>query len=636
MMRTENILIVCRSLDEIRLLSHIKIDEENKYIIASDDTRVHKAVEKYPWVNKVYFVEKMESFYNVAEDVIRFLEIINKWLESLGDDQHGIPKELLFWIRHAEGGMTTQRIQDLLLLIRSYLQLIDNYEISRIITLAHHNTYWEDSVLTQTARSRGVDVQVIGRFRTNVLMGRVVDFLKTIAREPYYFLNIFWTKISSQLIFTRYDSYEKEIVIQLCGSEPKHLEQYVPLMKAIEKKSYNPVALCWGAHSGANQIRREYLRAEELEKWLPIPTILISLYKVFKSWRNAVARRKDLLSDPNLQYQDVSISGLLWPSVNFFFVAELAQRYRLMIASKKYFERHFPLAIKFWTLIFPEAIIPFIHLKKKGGKNPLIFHWPSPLYAPENPYEHQIIPVDLVLAANTKQKILLAKIGFPPSKIISVGRGYQDNIVNFQKKYSQDQSRSYLKISSAYSTYVLYDSGCILRGYHASSEEVRITEFLLDFAEKHPSIALIIKPHPSHHPGILESQIESHSLQNVFLINNKMLPHHCLNASDLIITKFSTIGIKAMYFKRPVISVILDNEKRFKLFGYAAEYVHTIQELDNLLSKIINDEDYRYYWSLKQKEKVEIFLNELTFRTSKSSFELAADAIDALIKEKEI
>ena len=46
----------------------------------------------------------MEVFRNVADDVIGFLKIINRWLESFADAQSGIPKELLYWVQHYEGG----------------------------------------------------------------------------------------------------------------------------------------------------------------------------------------------------------------------------------------------------------------------------------------------------------------------------------------------------------------------------------------------------------------------------------------------------------------------------------------------------------------------------------------------------
>jgi hypothetical protein len=311
MPHTKNILIVCRSVDELRLLSRVKIEPESNYIVASDDIRVHREAEKCPWMDKICFIEKMESFYNVADDVIKFLEIINKWLESLGDDQHCIPKELLFWTRHAEGGMTTQRIQDLLLLIRSYLHLLDFYEVANVKILCHSGMHWEDSVLTQTARSRSIDVQIIGRFCINVLVARAVNFLKTIAREPYYLLNILRTKLSGQLSLTGRDSHEKEIVIQPCGSKPKHLQYVIPLMKAINEKGYDSVALCWEMFGGTRHIRSKGLRAEELENWLPISAIWKASFRALIVWSRAILRRKEFMQNATLQYQSVSIAKLL-------------------------------------------------------------------------------------------------------------------------------------------------------------------------------------------------------------------------------------------------------------------------------------------------------------------------------------
>ena len=120
----KTVLLVCRGLGEIHLLQRFQPQPGCRYIVASDDLRVHLEMEKYPWVAEVCYLEQMESFYAVAFDVIKYLELINQWLESLGNDPKGIPQELLYWIRHCEGGKTTQRIQDLLLLIRSYQYLI--------------------------------------------------------------------------------------------------------------------------------------------------------------------------------------------------------------------------------------------------------------------------------------------------------------------------------------------------------------------------------------------------------------------------------------------------------------------------------------------------------------------------------
>ncbi len=627
-----NILIICRDLKSIRRLSRFSPQPQNSYILASDDPRVHIAAKKYPWIGKISWIEQMESFYNVANDVIRFLNIINNWLKSFGDEQYGIPKELLYWVQHCEGGMTTQRIQDLLLLIRSYLHLFETFNISSLKILCCPGMHWEDNVLAETARSRGINVHIIGRFQISVLKKKVIGTLKMIAREPYYIFNIFWVKWHSKYSYMRIDKYKKQILIQPCGSEPKHLQYVIPLMKSINEKGYTSVALCWEMANGAACLRSKGFRAEELENWLPISAIWKVAFRALITCSKAVIRRKELMLNSSLQYNSVSITKLLSPSFQFFFIGELPQRYRLMIAAKKCFEVHSPLAIRFCTTILPQSVIPFRCLKK--NKRTIIFHQPGKSFITESPYHHHKIPVDLVFALDVEHKKKLEKEGFPSNNVIIIGNLNKNELSDFKNKYSRKRSLLYLKIPSTYSLYIFYDPGHILKGYKAASEEACTTEFLLDFVKTNSSIALIIKPHPRHHPGILESQIGSYALQNVFLINNKMLPHHCLNAADLIITKYSTVGIEAMYIDRPVISVILDGETNFKFYANAAKYIYSIQELGKLLNSLINDENYRSHWALKLKEQSIKFLDLSNYKVSKSPSELTADAVDALIKAK--
>ncbi len=162
----QTVLVVCRGLSEIDLLQRFQPRPDCRYVVASDDIRVHLEKEKYPWVETVCYLEQMESLYAVASDVIKFVEPVNHWLESLGNDPKGIPQDLLYWIRHCEGGKTTQRIQDLLLLIRSYDYLIDTYKISSIVILSHPQAEWEDKVLTNDGANEGDRrVQPMGRFR---------------------------------------------------------------------------------------------------------------------------------------------------------------------------------------------------------------------------------------------------------------------------------------------------------------------------------------------------------------------------------------------------------------------------------------------------------------------------------------
>jgi len=170
MAQSNNVLIVCRYLKSVRRLLRFRPQAQCSYILASDDPRVHEAAKAYLWIDKICWIEQMESVYLVADDVIRLTESVNEWLKTIADDKHGFPEELLFFTRNAEGGMTTQRIQDLLLLICSYRFLIDTYKITRVIVISQPGMGWEDDVLIETVRSRGVDIKVIGRYWFGVLI----------------------------------------------------------------------------------------------------------------------------------------------------------------------------------------------------------------------------------------------------------------------------------------------------------------------------------------------------------------------------------------------------------------------------------------------------------------------------------
>jgi len=159
-------------------------------------------------------------------------------------------------------------------------------------------------------------------------------------------------------------------------------------------------------------------------------------------------------------------------------------------------------------------------------------------------------------------------------------------------------------------------------------EQTLVTNTLLNFARNCPDAALIIKPHPAHQPGMLERLIEHYPLPNVFLINKDMLPYHALMAADVVVTKFSTVGIEAMIFGRPVVSVMLDNEDRWQfVYGDAAEYVKTVNALAELLEKLVDDAEFRPKWTEAQRERQEYFLAQYFIQSSRPAASLAADAI---------
>lgn len=639
MVDSNNVLIVCRDLKSARRLSNFKPQAKSRYILAADDPRVHEAAKKYLWIDEVCWIEQMESFYNVADDVIRLTETVNEWLKTLANDKYGFPEELLFFTRHVEGGMTTQRIQDLLLLIRSYNYLFDTYKITSVIVLSQPGMGWEDNVLIETARSRDVDVQVIGRYSFGILIKKTESFLKIYARSAYYTVNVLRINLRNRFSSKKTERVEKEIVFQLCSSAFKHVENIVPLMKALKHKGYNPVALCWHSNErytkepGAEQVRKEGLQAEELEKWCSFSDMWRSISGIFWTWRKAKGKKDEFLLRQALNYWSVPLRSLLWPSVRFFIIAELVQSYRIRQALKKYFKNHVPLAIKLWgATALREGFLAWKSLDPQH--HPLIFFYTVGCLG--WPYEEPENSVNLLFVAGRYHKRMALKSNNMPAANIEIcGQARYEGIDDFKKKYSSTQSRSYLRIPTTFSMYILFDSNMILRGFMAQKEQAVTLNALLKFASKHPSVAILVKPHPGHKADILDAMINSREdLKNVFLINNKMLPYHALNATDMLITKFSTLAVEAMLFDCPVICSVLDGEQRFNIYKDGADYIDSIEKLKDLLLKLVTDNNFRQKWNDRHMQMQKAFLVEYFCKMEEQPSVYQAMVLDKYLKER--
>ncbi|MCK5849664.1 MAG: hypothetical protein KAH23_02020 [Kiritimatiellae bacterium] len=613
-----NILIICRDLKSARRLSEFDHQPKGSYVLASDDPRVHEAAKGYSWIDEVCWVEQMESFYNVADDVIHITEIINEWLKILADDKHGFPEELLFFIRHAEGGMTTQRIQDMLLLIRSYHYILETHEITSVIVMKQSGMSWEDDILIETCRGRHIDAQIAGGYFSGGLIENVRPILMVYARAAYYAVNVFRINLRNRFKSKKNKIADKEIVFQLCSSAYKHVENIVPLMKALEHKGYDPVALCWHSSekytrtSGAKQVRAEGLQAEELENWCLCSDIWRSISGVFWTWKDAKRKKGDFLSHSMLNYQSVSLGALLWPTIHLFIVAELGQSYRLREALRRYFKSHVPLAIKLWGgTALRQGYLAWKSLETKGDKKPAVFeYWIG--VAMESPYRIVDSSVDLFFVAGEHHKKFLTRIlNTSGERIKLTGQARYEHVADVRTKYSKMQSRAYLGIPTTFSMYILFDSNMILRGFMAPREQLVVLRALLEFVTRNSSVALLVKPHPGHSSGILEDLISSCGCsENVFLHDKNMLPYHAINAADMLITKVSTLGVEAMLFDCPVICCVLDGEQHFNIYEGAVSHIEMIKDLEKLLLRLITDNDFRQEWCNMHMQMRKTFLAE--------------------------
>lgn len=626
-------IIICRSVRDLKFVTNKNFNTNFNYIIASDDIRVHQKTKDIDWIDKAIYIEKAESLYSVSDEVIIFLDEINRCLSQLVSD-NSISKELLYWEKHAEGGITTQRIQDTLLLINSYLSLIERYQISRIYLVKNSFSVWEDSVLKHVLNSRRIDISYIKKLLPRGIHSQIFLGIKNYLREPYQLFKILKSKIVG-IFQSKKIPFSKSVFIRFCGSYPKHINHPIALMRSLKKIDYNPVGLIWGEDSKINKNKIKKLNIINLQRWVSIFSILKISFHSLLIFIRLVKRKNQVLINKSLTYKDVPIGSLLWQSMCIFILCEFPERYRKMVSIKNFFKGHSPLAIWYCTISFIDDILIYNEMQ---NENIIKVHWPAfNSFISRNPYNNQKIPIDLSFAVSVNQKKVIDNSDFyceyKPKKIAVTGSYSQVPLDKFINENSVQDSRNFLKIPDGYSSYILYDPGYILRGYLSPSEQMQTLELLFNYVQINEEIALLIKPHPNYRSEEIEDLMSYYNLKNTYLIDKKMLPYHAINAADFIITKISIIGFDSMYMRKPVISTIFDKEQEFKVFENSAEYIYEYKSLITLLDKL-KDKDFKLKWTSDMNDRSKKLLEKLSESKSESPYDIASKEIHSSVLVK--
>ena len=179
--------------------------------------------------------------------------------------------------------------------------------------------------------------------------------------------------------------------------------------------------------------------------------------------------------------------------------------------------------------------------------------------------------------------------------------------------------------------HILVDYNSPMDGILSIEESVLLIRTLIDYAKKNQKIAFIIKPHPSADLIILSELIKDKT-ENIYLINKKLPPDDALYISDVLFTKFSTLGIEAMIYDVQVVSVLLDNEERFKLYGEAAEYVYDQLTLISVIRNNLSSVEDMNKWKNSFDSKRKNFISAYYPKLDKSSSEILVKAVSNHLK----
>jgi CDP-glycerol:poly(glycerophosphate) glycerophosphotransferase len=628
-------LVTCRTLADVPFLTRLPRQAGRRYVVASDDPAVQAACKNLDFVAEVCWLEQMESVYRVAADVLRLLAAVNGWLRSLVCEPWGLSEDLLCWMQHVEGGYTTQRLQDATLLIRSYAGLFERHHVDQLAVCTRGKLTLADQLIVATARSRNIPVEIISDEAGILRRARRVmeRGLKTVGGVPYRLALHCQASIRRKLVTMwaerhrtsqRRAARDRYVIFQLASAAEKHVENVTPLMDALNRRGFHAVAVTCFAPGAAGKVRESDQHAEELVTFLPLHAFLSGMVRVAVTFARAIRRKRRFLDDPALSYQGVALGRLLWPSIRDFLLNELIQRYCVQKALIHFFQVFPPVAMRPWgDVSLTEGNIAW-HVSRQVYKPLLFDYWMGVIG--ESPYWRNDNPIDLFLTTGAVQEDAFTARGVSGDRVVSVGSLRYDGLTRLKQTYSPDASRREIGVPAGHDLHVFWDPNIVMRGYLTTQEQLLVAEAMLQVAAN--GCALIIKPHPSHRPGALERLLEAAPSPNVFRVPGAMLPYHALNAVDVVVTKYSTIALEAMLLDKPVISVLLDDEPKWRgVFGDAVEYMTETDDVVRLLRGFVDAPERRVAWVERRLAVQQSFVTRYFRQHSNSPVDLAADVI---------
>ncbi|MEI8088784.1 MAG: CDP-glycerol glycerophosphotransferase family protein [Opitutaceae bacterium] len=619
-------LVICRSLAGIPRLKHLRLD--TPWVVASDDLRVQYAAQSLPSVQAVRFIEKRDSFYTVAAEVVRVLEEINGWLTSFAGAEKGLQTETLDWGRNVEGGLTTQRVQDALLLIRFYSELFRETSATAVHLIAEPTALWDDLVLVAVARHAKIPlvrhaVQPLARWKETL-----VAWLRPHAVAIYYRCNVLRLGRGQPAVKPVRDA---SILFQLGSSTRKHVENIVPLMLALQARGERPVALCWSASerytrdAASAQITSRYLTAVRLEGWLTLRDLWVGTRLGGRIRRRIRLAARAPGPWQQLQYNRVALAPLLQDSLRHFLIAEAPQRILYQRALATCLSGVQPKGFKPWA--GPESFEGQAALRvlQANTSTPLVFHyWLGASL--EWPYADPRHPPDFFLAAGPHEaRIARQNYGLSGAQVEIVGQARYAGYAEFASEHTAAASRRELGLPPG-RRYIGFDPSGALRGYQSKREQADITAALLRAARHNPGLVIVVKPHPSYPITDLQSLLAAIAQPNVVILDRAAPLKHFLNAVDAIVTKYSSLILEAALMQRAAIAALFDGDDRFKAFGDMPAVVRTPAELEALLRQLGDDAAFAS-WRANRLAKCSHLLPEFYYQTDQPAAEISAETI---------
>jgi hypothetical protein len=572
----------------------------------------------------------MISLYSVSSDVKNVINKINIWLKTESNTHSKLIKHLT-WPLHCDGGTNSQLILDFFIKKKSLERIINLEKFNELIIIGESDTIWEKKLLISVAKKNNINVNIYNKYKLKKNIRVIKNKFRSIISLCLKIYRII--KIKFEIKFNKPEvkfNTKYKIGIQLVGESANHNNHTLELTTQIKKQEMEPIVLGWLTGESIKLYKKEKIKFVKLEGYIKLREIFFLLYYINYS----ILKVKKIINNLKIETSDV-LEEIIRNLIIKNYTKEVFLRAALEIAVKRYLEENKLNAIRPWTLVWHEGVELYYQYKEKN-KNGLVFEqggWPYNLRNPITEVNSDIKREEIFyFACSTKQVEYLIKKGYKKKNIFKSGMHWINSINEFGEQNNKKQSRENLNLKANY--IILLDVNANVSGYQSKSEQIQVLECLIQFLNENKEYHLLVKEHPASNDSDYKFLINKSKLKNITIINKNILPYESINASDIVITKMSTLALEAMYLNVPVLGVILDNEPEWEVYGESLEYCRTISQLKLKLNEIFTNEEKFDEWKNIMKKKKEEFFIEHDIVNNKNSSDLVAREIKNSLKFK--
>jgi hypothetical protein len=628
-MNKRNLLIVCLHVRDIKKIHKLDFSGYSKVIMASDDFRIHQACHKLNKIDEVTFLQKAVSYPKVYKNVIDMIDKVNNYFAKVSEKAI-FDKKDLFWSYHVEGGYTTQRLQDSLLCIECAYRIFEDNMIDEIIIIGSNNSL-PIKIVKRLAFLKGLKISLYNR---RPILDK--EIIRNFLRPIYYLIRSLHCKITSKNLIK---INNKNIVLfQICGTSAKHIQNAIFPQYELLRNGFTPLNIMWGSSKKVKKINDSGYSAIGIEYYLKYSDIFVSLYKKFLVLVKASTLKNLFYETDDFIYRDINISDIVYESIMQYLFTYAPENFRYRVAAQRFAGEYSKniVALKYCAVkslaqgTILSEIIEDKHLKFDYNVGLRI---PN-LYTKLNSIKYKKFLCNNFLRFvpnNIEKKYLIEDMNVSENSVIKFGAGRAVSHFEKAKLLSKTESKKELGINKDYEIYLLFDFAAVIAGLYSVEESNHLTKTLIEFTKNNPDIALIIKPHPSANIDSLNF-FDKNKLENIYIVDKQALPDHALNIADIMFCKFSTMGIEAMIYDVQVVSVLLDNENIFKVFGDAAEYIYSKKDLSIFLENTFHSKETLFQWKNKFTERRKEFISDYYPKLEKGSATILVEALKKNIK----